>query len=118
MSDPKKTGPDAASRQERRRTPRHPIRAPIRVTIEDEVLHGVTDNFSYNGVLVQTREPLPPLGTMCAFSLDLPLGSVEAHAKVVRHDPGVPAFALDITRIDKNGQLLLVALILEGDDED
>lgn len=103
--------------QERRRTPRHPVRAPIHVKWGDGALDGATENFSYNGVLVQTTQPFPPAGAECEFSLDLPLGTVKAHAKVVRQDPKASCFALDITRIDSNGQLLLVALILEGEDQ-
>jgi len=112
MSD-KKPGRE----QERRRTPRHRVHAPIRVTVDSETLEGSTENFSYNGVLVQTAGPLPPLGTACEFALELPLGVVRAHARVVRHDAGRQCFALDISRIDSNGQLLLVALILEGGDD-
>ena len=107
----------ATARQERRRTPRHRVHAPIVVTFESQALRGSTENFSYNGVLVRTEDVFPPLGHECGFALELPLGTVKAHAKVVRHDRDSRCFALDITRIDSNGQLLLVALILEGDDE-
>jgi hypothetical protein len=117
MSDPQNPKPGAgqAPRQERRRTARHHVRVPIRVTMDGETLEGTTDNFSYNGVLVTTERPLPGVGTLCEFALELPLGVVRAHAKVVRRDETARCFALDVTRIDSNGQLLLVALILEGE---
>jgi hypothetical protein len=97
--------------KERRRHPRLVACIPISVKHGDELIEGFTENFCYSGVLVQSLGGLPALHDRCVITLYLPIGEVEAEARVVRVHEDTRQFAMELLTIKKNGSALL-ALVL------
>ena len=100
----------------RRRHPRQLVCAPATVRCGEEIIEGFTDNLSYSGLLIQSLTGVPSVGDECLVVLDLPMGSVEARGCVVRLDRHERKFAVDLTHVDKNGEVLLVAVLMGGGD--
>ena len=97
---------------ERRRYPRKEICVPITVYVSGETLEGYTENISYTGVLVQlVEEELPSIGEACEMTLDLISDRVEALGKVTRVNSKKRQFAIDITSLEHNGDMLLALLM-------
>jgi hypothetical protein len=101
---------------ERRRHPRMPLISPVTVRCESGVIEGYTENLSYCGLLVQSLTGMPRAGETCHVTLDLDVGIVEARGKVARLLEEERRFAVDLTHVDKNGNLLLATLVTLPDD--
>jgi hypothetical protein len=102
------------TRPDRRRHGRCPVQAPVTLRYDGKTLNGFTRNLSYSGALVQTTDELPPAGVECEFTLEFLHGEVEGRGRVTRVDEEGRAFALDLAHIDRNGELLLVVLLMAG----
>lgn len=103
-----------AERAERRRNPRMELRVPVVLRIGEETLTGESVNLSYCGVLVGALETVPETGSDCEITLQLPAGTVRGVGKVTRRIPAQQSCAVDVLRVDENGQLLLVTLLMAG----
>ena len=103
-----------AERAERRRNPRVELRVPAVLRIGEQTLTGESVNLSYSGVLIGSLDALPEAGASCEITLRLPAGEVRGVGKVTRLIPSENRCAVDILRVDENGQLLLVTLLIAG----
>jgi hypothetical protein len=101
----------AIATKDRRRHARLTACIPITLHREGEPIEGYTENFCYSGVLIQSLGELPVAQEECGLTLYLPIGEVQAHARVVRVHPDSRQFAMEIRTIEKNGAGLL-ALVL------
>jgi len=108
-SDPDKATPPLVNR---RRHPRTHISAPVTVQAESGVLTGFTENLSNYGISVHRMSALPNVGEECRLTLDLPLGQVQVRGKVVRTEPKNQKFAVDVSHVDTNGEVLLATILM------
>jgi hypothetical protein len=100
----------------RRRHQRQLVCVPATIRSGETVIEGFTDNISYSGLLVQSLTGIPTVGQECQVDLYLPMGQVAARGKVVRVDRSSGRFAVDLEHLDKNGELLLVAMLVGADE--
>ena len=100
----------------RRRHQRQMLCVPATIRIGDVVIEGFTDNLSYSGLLVQSLTGIPTVGQECQVDLYLPMGQVAARGKIVRVERSSGRFAVDLEHVDKNGELLLVAMLVGAED--
>lgn len=84
------------------------------VRVGDTVFEGTTENLSYAGVLILSHGDLPEIGASCEVVLKLRGGDVEARGCVVRHEIEHNCFAVDLTHVDRNGDLLLATILMSG----
>jgi hypothetical protein len=103
-----------AERAERRRNPRVELRVPVVLQIGEQLFTGETVNLSYSGVLVHALDSMPEAGATCEVTLKLPAGAVRGVGRVSRLDPKQNGCGVEIQRVEENGQLLLVTLLLAG----
>lgn len=99
---------------ERRRSPRGRITAPVIVRVGDAVVEGTIENLSYAGVMILSHGDLPEVGAACEVLLKLPAGDVEARGVVVRHEVKHNRFAVDLSHVDTNGDILLATILMSG----
>lgn len=100
----------------RRRHQRQMLCVPATIRIGEAIIEGFTDNLSYSGLLVQSLTGIPSVGQECQVELYLPMGQVAARGKVVRVERSSGRFAVDLEHLDKNGELLLVAMLVGAED--
>ena len=100
----------------RRRHQRQLVCVPATVRSGETVIEGFTDNISYSGLLLQSLTGIPSVGQECQVDLYLPMGQVTARGKIVRVDRSSGRFAVDLEHLDKNGELLLVAMLVGADE--
>jgi hypothetical protein len=105
-----------ATAANRRRHQRQMLCVPATIRTGESVIEGFTDNLSYSGLLVQSLTGIPTVGQECQVDLYLPMGQVAARGKIVRVDRSSGRFAVDLEHLDKNGELLLVAMLVGADD--
>ena len=97
--------------QDRRRHSRLPLGATVTLRGPEGTLEGVAENMSYSGILVKSNGELPDMQIEYEVTLAVALGSVRAHGTVVRVEPDAGRFAMELTRVENNGHLLLAMLI-------
>lgn len=114
MTSPQ-TASNATDSANRRRHVRQLVCVPATVEAAGAVIEGFTDNLSYSGMLVEALTGAPKEGEGCKVTLYLPMGTVEARGRIVRLDRGGRRFAVDLEHLDKNGELLLVAMLVGGE---
>jgi len=107
---------DDAGAANRRRHQRQMLCVPATIRTGEVVIEGFTDNLSYSGLLVQSLTGIPTIGQECQVDLYLPMGQVAARGKIVRVDRSSGRFAVDLEHLDKNGELLLVAMLVGAED--
>ena len=100
----------------RRRHQRQLLCVPATIRSGETVIEGFTDNLSYSGLLVQSLTGIPTIGQECQVDLYLPMGQVTARGKIVRVERSSGRFAVDLEHLDKNGELLLVAMLVGADE--
>jgi hypothetical protein len=110
--DPTSKKNPSLTAEERRRSPRGRVPAPIRVQVGDDQIEGTVENLSYAGVMVLSHGDLPEIGSACQVQIHLPAGDVAARGKVVRHDVRHNCFAVDLEHVDENGEVLLATLLM------
>lgn len=110
--DPEKEAPPATG--ERRRSPRGRISAPVLVRAGEMHVEGTIENLSYAGVMILSHGDLPAIGAACEVTLKLSAGDVEARGVVVRHEVKHNRFAVDLSHVDTNGELLLATILMSG----
>lgn len=103
-----------SERAERRRNPRVELLVPVILQVGERTFSGETLNLSYSGVLIRSMDPLPELNAACEITLRLPAGDVRGVGCVTRLVPAQDGCAVEIQRVEENGQLLLVTLLLAG----
>lgn len=103
-----------SDRAERRRNPRMELRVPVVLRIGEQTLTGQSVNLSYSGVLIGAMDSLPEVGSACEITLRLAAGEVRGVGKVTRLLPSENGCAVEIQRVEVNGQLLLVTLLMSG----
>jgi tRNA 2-thiouridine synthesizing protein A len=111
---------DAGARgAERRRDPRHEIRAQVQI-LGDEIHVTRSRNLSLSGVLLdELAAPLSTLlqpGARCQLVISAPGLSVRSPARVIRHG-GADGVGMVFEDLDADGRTLLQALIVRASRE-
>ena len=100
----------AGSYREKRRAPRYKLFLPVSVLCSDGTVEGYTENIGSHGALIQSLKGMPALGERCRIEFFLE-NRVEAQANVIRVDPELKRFAVEIDQFVENGTFLLAFLL-------
>lgn len=96
---------------ERRRYARRDATLAVTLTTPTGRYEGFTENVSYTGLLVQGLGEIPASGLECEVEVDLLTGILKAQGLVTRVTPKENRYAVDLTHLIQNGQLLLAFVL-------